>query len=107
MTALCKSKACPVLCFRAEKTVKQALSTLYAKNVTEQQESALEAPVNANIAVMQFQAEILVDKINMKKLYPKALCKRWRSGEMTATAAMNEIGLKPNTFYRRVKELGL
>ncbi len=37
----------------------------------------------------------------------KALCKRWRSGEITATAAMNEIGLKPDTFYRRVKELGL
>lgn len=73
MTALCKSKACPVLCFRAEKTVKRALSTLYAKNVTEQQESAPEAPVNANIAVMQFQAEILVDKINMKKLYPNAI----------------------------------
>ena len=24
-----------------------------------------------------------------------------------ATAAMQEVGLKPNTFYRRVKEMGL
>lgn len=32
---------------------------------------------------------------------------KWRAGEMTATAAMREVGLKPNTFYRRVKELGL
>ena len=30
-----------------------------------------------------------------------------RTGEITATAAMQEIGVKPNTFYRRVKELHL
>lgn len=37
----------------------------------------------------------------------KSVCKRWRTGEITATAAMQEVGLKPNTFYRRVKELGI
>ncbi len=37
----------------------------------------------------------------------KMVCAKWRAGEMTATAAMREVGLKPNTFYRRVKELGL
>ena len=37
----------------------------------------------------------------------RAVCARWRAGEITATAAMQEVGLKPNTFYRRVKELGL
>lgn len=37
----------------------------------------------------------------------KAVCKRWRQGEITATAAMNEVGLKRNTFYRRVNELNL
>lgn len=37
----------------------------------------------------------------------KAVCAKWRAGEMTATATMREVGLKPNTFYRRVKELGL
>ena len=26
---------------------------------------------------------------------------RWRAGEITATEAMRQIGLKPNTFYRR------
>ena len=36
-----------------------------------------------------------------------AVCKKWRDGKMTATAAMNELGLKPNTFYRRVKEMSL
>lgn len=35
----------------------------------------------------------------------RAVCVRWRAGEITATAAMQEVGLKPNTFYRRVKEM--
>ncbi|MBQ6439081.1 MAG: hypothetical protein IJJ06_02940 [Mogibacterium sp.] len=30
--------------------------------------------------------------------------RRWLSGEITARAAMQELDLKPNTFYRRVKE---
>lgn len=33
--------------------------------------------------------------------------KTWKDGQQTATAAMKKLGLKPNTFYRRVKELGL
>ena len=33
--------------------------------------------------------------------------KKWRDGEQTATATMQKLGLKPNTFYRRVKEKGL
>ena len=37
----------------------------------------------------------------------RAVCARWRAGEITATVAMQEVGLKPNTFYRRVKELNL
>lgn len=36
-----------------------------------------------------------------------AECKKWRAGEQTAVETMNKLGLKPNTFYRRVKELGL
>ena len=35
------------------------------------------------------------------------VCGRWRAGEITAVAAMKELNLKPNTFYRRVKERGL
>lgn len=37
----------------------------------------------------------------------RAACARWRAGEITATAAMKEVGMKPNTFYRRVKEFGI
>lgn len=28
----------------------------------------------------------------------------WKSGSITATEGMNRLELKPNTFYRRVKE---
>lgn len=37
----------------------------------------------------------------------KQQCSLWRSGQITATQAMKRLNLKPNTFYRRVKELGL
>jgi len=34
----------------------------------------------------------------------KEVVAKWQSGAITARFAMNELGLKPNTFYRRVKE---
>lgn len=30
--------------------------------------------------------------------------KRWKEGKQTARETMQRLGLKPNTFYRRVKE---
>lgn len=33
-----------------------------------------------------------------------SILQRWKNGEITARQAMNELNLKPNTFYRRVKE---
>ena len=33
-----------------------------------------------------------------------SILERWKSGEITARQAMAELNLKPNTFYRRVKE---
>ena len=30
--------------------------------------------------------------------------KLWKSGQITAKTAMGHLGLKPNTFYRRVAE---
>lgn len=44
-------------------------------------------------------------KIDEKQF--KTVCKRWKNGEITATQAMKELDLKPNTFYRRVKELNI
>lgn len=36
----------------------------------------------------------------------EAEVKTWKEGKQTAKAAMEKLGLKPNTFYRRVKESG-
>lgn len=33
--------------------------------------------------------------------------RKWRDGEQTAVETMRRLNLKPNTFYRRVKERGL
>lgn len=44
-------------------------------------------------------------KIDKEKF--EALVKEWRAGNITATECMNKLELKPNTFYRRVKEWGL
>ena len=33
-----------------------------------------------------------------------AIVTRWRRGEITAAEAMKKLGLKPNTFYRRIKQ---
>jgi hypothetical protein len=30
---------------------------------------------------------------------------KWKSGEITAASAMRSLGMKANTFYRRVKEV--
>lgn len=40
-----------------------------------------------------------VNKADFSTVYAK-----WRSGGCTGVEAMRELGLKPNTFYRRVKE---
>ena len=83
MDVLCKSKDLRVLFFRAEKAVKQALLMLCVKNVTEQQESAPEAPANASIAEMQSQVAIpnkcKTQKKGDAKLYRKILTQTKKS----------------------------
>lgn len=37
----------------------------------------------------------------------KSVVKEWRDNKITAVKAMEQLGLKPNTFYRRAKEWGL
>ena len=37
----------------------------------------------------------------------KSTVAEWRAEKITARKAMEIVGLKPNTFYRRVKEMGL
>ena len=45
--------------------------------------------------------------IDVNREQMAAVCERWRAGKITARAAMKELGLKSNTFYRKVKEAGL
>lgn len=37
----------------------------------------------------------------------RAECKKWRAGEQTAVTTMRHMNMKPNRFYRKVKEFGL
>jgi DNA invertase Pin-like site-specific DNA recombinase len=41
-----------------------------------------------------------------REKFEKAVAE-WKAGKMTATQCMTIVGLKPNTFYRRVKEWAL
>ncbi len=43
-----------------------------------------------------------IDEIKFRRV-----CAEWREGKITAKQAQRKLLLKPNTFYRRVKEFGL
>ena len=47
----------------------------------------------------QGKPQMKIDKERFLKV-----CAEWRKGNKTATQCMKELDLKPNTFYRRVKE---
>ena len=77
-----------------------ALAELERENILERQREGIE--IAKREGKYKGRKPIDYDEAQMK-----ALCKKWRAGEITATADMKELGLKPNTFYRRVKEMGL
>lgn len=81
-------------------TVFGALAELERESILERQREGI-AIAKAN-GVYKGKQPIKIDEKRFR-----AVCIRWRAGEITATAAMKELGLKSNTFYRRVKELGL
>lgn len=59
----------------------------------------LEQPESGKESAAKGRKPIEVDE----ELFDQIL-ERWKSGEITARQAMAELDLKPNTFYRRVKE---
>lgn len=81
-------------------TVFGALAELERENILERQREGIEIAKGAG--KYKGRKPLAVDETQFN-----AACARWRAGEITATAAMQEVGLKPNTFYRRVKEMGL
>ncbi len=78
-------------------TVFGAVSQLEREYTLSRQREGIEAK-KAN-GGYRGRVPIDVDADQFEKEY-----KRWKSGEITARAAMTNLGLKPNTFYRRVKE---
>lgn len=81
-------------------TVFGALAELERENILERQREGIE--IAKSEGKYKGRKPVSIDENKFK-----AVCSRWRAGEITATAAMQEVGLKPNTFYRRVKEMGL
>lgn len=81
-------------------TVFGALAELERENILERQREGIAIAKDAG--KYKGRKPLEIDEAQFKDA-----CKRWRAGEITATAAMQEVGLKPNTFYRRVKEMGL
>lgn len=81
-------------------TVFAALAELERENILERQREGIEIAKSAG--KYKGRKPIDVDEQRFK-----AVCKKWRAGEITATSAMKELGLKPNTFYRRVNEMGM
>lgn len=81
-------------------TVFGALAELERENILERQREGIE--------IAKSEGKYKGRKpINVDEQRFKVVCKKWRAGEITATAAMKELGLKANTFYRRVNEMGL
>ncbi len=81
-------------------TVFAAMAELERESILERQREGIE--IAKAEGKYKGRQPILVDEEHFKKV-----CARWRAGEMTARAAMSELNMKPNTFYRRVKELNL
>ena len=81
-------------------TVFGALAELERESILERQREGIEIAK----AEGKYKGRKPVD-VNERQF--KEVCKKWRAGEITATAAMKEVNLKPNTFYRRVKSMVL
>lgn len=81
-------------------TVFGAMAELERESILERQREGIEIAKAAG--KYGGRKTIDVDRSRLKEV-----CGKWRAGEITASAAMKAVGLKPNTFYRRVKELKL
>ena len=82
---------------RFMRTVFGALAELERESILERQREGIE--IAKAEGKYKGRKPVPVDEAQFR-----AVCARWRAGEITATAAMKELGIKSNTFYRRVKE---
>lgn len=77
-------------------TVFAAVSELEREYILARQKEGIEAKKARG--EYKGRQPIEVDKAQFEHEY-----KLWKDGQITATTAMSHLGLKPNTFYRRVK----
>lgn len=81
-------------------TVFSAMYELERDNIRDRQREGIE--IRKAKGLYTGKRKMQIDKNEFKKVVA-----RWRAGEITAVSAMKKLNLKPNTFYRRVKEWGL
>lgn len=81
-------------------TVFAAMAELERESILERQREGIEIAKQNGV----YQGR---QKMDINKDLFVAVCKRWRNDEITAVEAMKQLNVKPNTFYRRVKEWGL
>lgn len=78
-------------------TVFGAMAELERECILQRQQEGIAIARNFN--KYQGKPQMKIDKERFLKV-----CAEWRKGNKTATQCMKELDLKPNTFYRRVKE---
>lgn len=81
-------------------TVFGALSELERESILERQREGIE--IAKAEGKYKGRKPVPINEVKFR-----TVCARWRAGEISATVAMRELNLKPNTFYRRVKEFNL
>lgn len=79
-------------------TVFAAVSQLEREYILSRQREGIEAKKASG--GYKGRRRLDIDKARFEQEY-----KLWKSEQITARAAMSHLGLKPSTFYRRVKEL--
>ena len=78
-------------------TVFGAMAELERENILERQREGI--AIAKEQGLYQGRQKMKIDKEQFV-----AVVKEWRADKITAVEAMEQLGVKPNTFYRRVKE---
>ena len=81
-------------------TMFAALAELERETILQRQREGIEAAKRAG--KYNGRQPIKIDERELRRE-----CQKWRAGDQTAKETMRKLGIKPNTFFRRVKELGL
>lgn len=79
-------------------TVFGAMAELERENILERQREGI--AVAKELGLYKGRQKIQIDRDKFEEVVSE-----WRAKKITAVQAMNALGLKPNTFYRRIKEL--